>query len=121
MKFLTYLFVISFFVLLLILWTKVYFKAISSILIHKGKSQLVSVRPSSSFFASLRSSRSCFVSLGNGYVAWQHSGSDEDSSQGFSDLVSVDDFVYIFRIRFGRLKGIDLSDRRLTDILKKYR
>lgn len=119
MKFLVYLFVLSIFVFLIIIWKRVYFKPLAVILVQKGSSRLVSVRPSPAWFKQLRSSRSCFASLGNGFVAWQCSS--DDDPQCFSDVINVEDSIYIFRTRFGRFCSVDLSDRRLSDVLKKYK
>ena len=119
MKFLGYLCVFSIFALLIFIWKRVYFKPLAVILVQKGRSQLVSVRPSPAWFKELRSSRSCFVSLGNGFVAWQCSS--EEVQQSFGDVINVEESIYIFRTRLGRFCSVNLSDRRLTDLLKKYK
>jgi hypothetical protein len=119
MKLFAYFCVFSIFVLLIIIWKRVYFKPLAVILVQKGKSCLVSVRPSPAWFKQLRSSRSCFASLGNGFVSWQCSS--DEVQQSFGDVINVEDSIYIFRSRFGRFCSVDLSDRRLSDVLKKYK
>lgn len=119
MKFLAYVLVLSIFAMLLLIWKRVYFKPLAVILVQKGKSCLVSVRPSPAWFKQLRSSRSCFASLGNGFVAWQCSS--DEVQQSFGDVINVEDSIYIFRTRLGRFCSVDLSDRRLSDVLKKYK
>lgn len=117
MTFVAYMFILSIFVLLFILWSKVYFKRLTTILVTSEGNSVVPVIPSPGWFRQHRSSRSCFVNLGSGFVAYQCSSDLDDFY--FSDL-NVDSNVYIFRSRFGRLFSVDLSDRRLVDILKKF-
>lgn len=119
MGFFVFMLYIGFFAALLILWKKVYFRPIATVLISEGDSSVVSVKPSKAFFRSLKSQNSCFYSLGDGYVAWQCSSSD--TVQHFTDLLNVDSSVYIFRVKLGRFRSVTLSDRKLSDLIKKFK
>lgn len=107
-----------FIVALLVFWKMVYLKPLAVVSISSGVSSVVSVKPSRSFFRSLRSQNSCFYSLGDGYLAWQCSSSEDQ--QTFNSQLNVDSSVYIFRHKLGRFRSVSLSDRRLSDIIKKF-
>lgn len=119
MGFFMFMLYVGIFAALLILWKKVYFRPIATVLISDGDSSVVSVKPSKAFFRSLKSNNSCFYSLGDSYVAWQCSSSD--TVQHYSDLLNVDSSVYIFRVKFGRFRSVTLSDRKLSDLIKKFK
>lgn len=106
------------FVAFVFAWKMLYFKRLSVVFLQKGSVSLVSVKPSRSWFRQHRSDRSCFFSLGNGYVAYQCSS--DAATQTFSPGVDLDSCVYIFRVRFGRFTSVTFSDRCLFDILKKF-
>ena len=81
---------------------------------------VVPVKPSKKFFNALSAGLpSSFVSLGNGYYAYYVDDSDICLTYNDFEFSSV---VCIFkRSRFGRYVSIDLSDRCLNDIIKKFK
>lgn len=81
---------------------------------------VISVKPSKKFFKSISSGlSSSFVALGNGYFAFYVDDSDVCLSYNAFEFTSN---VYIFkRSAFGRYKPVDLSDRCLNDIIKKFK
>lgn len=104
----------------------VYFSSVSCVKIVSTDSTyidyyVVPIKPSKKFFKSLASgSPSSFVNLGNGYFAFYVSNSD-DTTLIYNDFEFTSD-VYIFNVsRLGRYKSIDLSDRCLNDIIKKFK
>ncbi len=120
MKFFVYCFFIAFFGCLLFLWKRLYFRSVSVVKIQDGSASVVSVKPTFGWFRNNRSVNSGFTSLGNGYVAWQFASS-EDAHLTYSDSFVFESTVYIFRSKFGRFCSVNLSERCLSDVLKKFK
>lgn len=120
MKFFVYCFFFAFFGLLLFLWKRLYFRSVSVVKIDSGAASVVAVKPTLGWFRNNRSANSGFTSLGNGYIAWQFSSS-EDERLTYSESFNFDSTVYIFRTKFGRLCSVNLSERCLSDVLKKFK
>lgn len=120
MKFLGYFIVFVILCIPVKCYRSLYFKNITAVLIQKGKSSLVSLKPTKRFFRSVSLGRpSSLVSLGSGYFAFIVPGDD--------DLLSFESFTFpsgifvLYRTRFGRYKSIDVSDRCLSDVLSKFK
>ena len=112
------------FALPLILYRKLYFRYVTAIqIVPELSSLVVPVKPSRAFFAAIScGSASSFVPLGSGYFAFYVAITDDDirDLQRFNDFTFTAD-VYIFRRnRLGRFISVDLSDRVLADIIKKF-
>lgn len=120
MKIFAYLIVFSFFLIPFIIYRSWYVRDVGVLFVEKGRSpRIVSIRPTRSWFRSF-GDRRCFVRLKNGYVAQIV---EQDPDQSFVDYAQIGlaSSVYVFkRSRFGRYVSIDLSDRDVVDILKKF-
>ena len=121
MKFVVYVFVFVLFVIPILLYRGYYPRAVSAILVQKGKSSLVSVKPNKRFFRNLTlGSPSSFVSLGPGYYAVNISNGDD--SMILNNNITIPSGIYIFsRTKLGRFRSVDLSDRCLSDVLSKFK
>lgn len=121
-----YLLLCAFFLLFgLVCLRLVYLSSISCVKIVSTDSTYIDyyvlpVKPSKKFFKALSAGLpSSFVSLGNGYIAYYVSDSDACLTYNDFEFTST---VYVFKVsRFGRYKSIDLSDRCLNDIIKKFK
>lgn len=116
--------VASLFLFPLILYRKLYFRYVTAIQIdHELSPLVVPVKPSRAFFAAIScGSASSLVPLGSGYFAFYVATTDDDTRDlhRFNDFTFIAD-VYIFRRnRLGRFTSVDLSDRVLADIIKKF-
>lgn len=112
-----------FVVFTLLFFTRFYFKPITAICISDTLDISVSpVKPTKKFFNSVSFGKSSsFVNLGNGYIAYY---SEQDTGKAFLyyNDIEFNSNVYIFKRSFlGRFKSIDLSDRCLFDVLKKFK
>lgn len=121
-----YLFLVLFFLVLGLFFIRsVYLSSISSVKIVSTDHTyidyiVVPVKPSKKLFKALSVGLpSAFVSLGNGYYAYYVI--DSDVCLTYNDFEFSSE-VYIFkRSRFGRFVSIDLADRCLNDIIKKFK
>lgn len=117
-------FVIVFLVLVFMLILRsIYLSDISAVKLNCSCDvTILPVKPSKKFFRSISSGHAMsFVKLGSGYIAFYVDEAPDLVTLGYNDVYFNSD-VYIFkRGCFGRFQSVDLSDRCLSDILKKFK
>lgn len=110
------------FIILLLIYRRVYFRSVTALYSAPGRQpEVVSVKPSASWFRSVASGKgSGLVHLGSGYYCFYVDGDlDKQPALSFQEC-TFDYAIYIFsRNRLGRFQSIDLSNRSLIDVLKK--
>lgn len=120
MKLFGYLFVFFLFLFPLALYRFWYPSCISVLSIHRDNTRhAVPVKPTRSYFRDFSSgSNYSLISLGSGYFALY---CDHEENVIDHSGVSIPSEVVIMRKnKFGRFSSVDLSDRCLFDILKKF-
>lgn len=116
-----FVFLILSFVVFLVL-SRLYFRSLTFLKISLGSDpKTVSVKPTRKWFDNVRAGRaSSFVHLSGSYFAYIITPDPEVGIVKYNQI-SVSDEIYVFqRSRFGRFRSIDLSDRSLFDIIKKF-
>ena len=109
------------------LYVRVYFSPVSSVHTVFSDGTYIDyyvepVKPGKTFFSEVSGGLPySFVPVGNGYfILYVKEGSDS-AYFSFNDL-QFSSHVYIFRRgKLGRFKSVDLSDRCLYDLIKKFK
>ncbi len=116
----TYLVIFIFVAALLFVYRFVYFKRVSFLVINAGQASIQSARPSFGWFRSgAFGCRSSFVKLGDGYTIMYPSSTSKDDQVSYILIKDIlfNNPVYVFRIRFGRLRSVDFDSRFIQNFL----
>ena len=118
--FFTFLILLAFSVVtFLLVYRLVYFRPVTVLYFHDGKSSYSSILPSGKNLRALFGDPA-FAHLGGSYYLIGSVSSASDNL--YNSSISVPpDFIIISRSALGRFRSVDLSDRNLFNILDKFK
>lgn len=115
-------FIACLFLVPLYIYRRFYVRPVAALQIREGSSTLISIYPSKKTFKELKKGlSSSMVHLGSGYFAF-YVDSDElpDLRYQIGDIYFPSYVIVFKRNRFGRFVNLDLNNRVLFDIVKKF-
>lgn len=115
-------FISSLFIVPLYIYRSFYVRPVAALRIRDGSSTLISIYPTKKTFRELKKgSNSSLVHLGSGYYGFYIDFEELPELRYVFACINFPSCVLIFkRNRFGRFVNLDLNNRVLFDIVKKF-
>lgn len=116
------LFIAALFFLPLMIYRSYYIRPVAALRVRDGKSTLISIYPTKKTFRELKKGlSSSMVHLGSGYFGFFIDSDELPDLRYQIGNIDFPSYVIVFkRNRFGRFVNLDLNNRVLFDIVKKF-